>query len=251
MYVTILRLYNQQKRRKHYLANQEKEKTAAKAWREAHPGITRLRRHERTAKIRLIVFSFYGKDGRPECARCGETTLAFLTLHHVDNDGVAERRYYGLAASSFYEFLIKHLFPAKFHLQTCCYNCNFLAQLDVLKARRATDAYHAKMRQHWYEVKARAVAFYSGGTSACYCCGISDIRLLEFDHIEAARARRNGPDEPRNNLRRIDKYYNRHGAYPPGYRVACKNCNSGTGTTGVCPHKSHATMPLFPKATAV
>ena len=61
--------------------------------------------------------------GGPICKCCGETTLQFLTLDHVNNDGNKHRRTNGRAYPS-YSNLKTLGFPQDPPLQVLCYNCN-------------------------------------------------------------------------------------------------------------------------------
>ena len=70
-------------------------------------------------KIRDIVIAHYGGDS-PHCMCCGETTLQFLTVHHINGDGAAHRR--SIGNSGLYEWIIKHNYPTGLELQ--CWNCN-------------------------------------------------------------------------------------------------------------------------------
>lgn len=53
------------------------------------------------------------------CACCGENTLEFLTIDHINN-GVEDRKKNG---GKLYRWLIKNNFP-KGNYQILCYNCN-------------------------------------------------------------------------------------------------------------------------------
>lgn len=57
----------------------------------------------------------------PKCACCGEANIGFLTLDHVNNDGVEHRR---PRAADMQITLKKAGFPADPPIQVLCYNCN-------------------------------------------------------------------------------------------------------------------------------
>lgn len=70
-------------------------------------------------KLRGIVLAAYG----PVCTCCGEDEEVFLTIDHVNNDGVAHRKEIGAASISLYRWLQKNNFPSNF--QILCRNCNW------------------------------------------------------------------------------------------------------------------------------
>lgn len=75
-------------------------------------------------KIRLAtkakVFEHYGM----QCACCGESTLMFLTIDHINNNGAEHRRKLKSAGgSSFFSWIVRNNFPDGF--QTLCRNCNW------------------------------------------------------------------------------------------------------------------------------
>ncbi len=66
-----------------------------------------------------IIEAYGGK-----CTCCGETTLEFLTIDHINNDGAEDRRQNGKkSGGKLYRWLIKNNFP-KEDYQLLCYNCN-------------------------------------------------------------------------------------------------------------------------------
>ena len=67
----------------------------------------------------LIAYS----GAPPSCACCGESTLQFLAIDHVNGDGGAIRRRTGLnAGAAYYRFLKREGFPPG--RQVLCHNCN-------------------------------------------------------------------------------------------------------------------------------
>lgn len=66
-----------------------------------------------------IIEAYGGK-----CVCCGEETLEFLTIDHINNDGAEDRRQNGRkSGGKLYRWLIKNNFP-KEDYQLLCYNCN-------------------------------------------------------------------------------------------------------------------------------
>lgn len=72
--------------------------------------------------IRIEVINKYG--GR--CSCCGESTMAFLTIDHVNDDGASERKqlYGSQNGSSKVWFLKLRREDKREDLQVLCYNCN-------------------------------------------------------------------------------------------------------------------------------
>ncbi len=73
----------------------------------------------RNASIRLAALSHYGL----KCACCGEATLVFLAIDHVNGGGTRQRKETGRSSSGFYYWLRKNGYPKGF--QTLCHNCNW------------------------------------------------------------------------------------------------------------------------------
>lgn len=72
-------------------------------------------------RLRDIVTEAYG--GKCACPRCPESNSRFLTLDHVNNDGVTDRRGRGRSRSlNSYRRAIREGFPSEFQL--LCWNCN-------------------------------------------------------------------------------------------------------------------------------
>lgn len=67
------------------------------------------------------IFEHYGGNP-PKCACCGETTLEFLTIDHVNGGGNKHRKEIG-GGGNFYRWLVKNDFPEGF--QVLCMNCNW------------------------------------------------------------------------------------------------------------------------------
>jgi hypothetical protein len=75
----------------------------------------------RTRMLRLKVIEAYGS----ECACCGETEPAFLTLDHINGGGNKHRMEVcgNASTASFYTWVIRNGFPRDI-LRLLCYNCN-------------------------------------------------------------------------------------------------------------------------------
>jgi len=78
---------------------------------------------ERKRRLKALVFDAYGG---PKCVCCGEETLDFLSIDHINDDGADHRRKlkerHGYTMDM-YRWLKNHNFPEGF--QVLCFNCNF------------------------------------------------------------------------------------------------------------------------------
>lgn len=77
----------------------------------------------RNLELKKETLDHYG--GHCQC--CGETTLVFLALDHIDNNGATERKRvfntHLAAGHRFYKYLKDSGFPPGY--QTLCHNCNW------------------------------------------------------------------------------------------------------------------------------
>jgi hypothetical protein len=72
-----------------------------------------------TQKLKTEVILHYGG----KCTCCGEATLGFLTIDHVNNDGNKQRHTtHPWGGRRFYMWLRKNNYPAGYQVQ--CFNCN-------------------------------------------------------------------------------------------------------------------------------
>jgi len=76
-----------------------------------------------------------------------------------------------------------------------------------------------KTSQKYYRYRLEAIDHYSGGRNCCTRCGLDDVRVLDFDHVnnDGAEQRR----EMGNNL----VYWMKKNNFPQGFQVLCRNCN--------------------------
>lgn len=88
-------------------------------WRNKNPNNVRAINKRSKDKCRLEVLIAYGK----KCRCCGEKTIEFLGIDHVNNDGNKERKKLKMNGSRFYSYLRKMKFP-KGRYQVLCHNCN-------------------------------------------------------------------------------------------------------------------------------
>ena len=82
----------------------------------------RARKRASKASRRLKVLQHYSGNEVPVCAYCGEKTLEFLTIDHIDGNGLRHRREIGRGGQGLYDWLLVNKFPDGFRV--LCYNCN-------------------------------------------------------------------------------------------------------------------------------
>ena len=70
---------------------------------------------------RLKILNHYTVGKIPQCSCCGDTILEFLTLDHLNGNGVKHRKMVG-QGNVFYNWVIKNNFPRIFRI--LCMNCN-------------------------------------------------------------------------------------------------------------------------------
>ena len=96
-----------------------KETTAL--WRKENPDKWKAINARYRLKLKLDVLTHYG-NGTPTCWCCGETTIQFLGLDHMDNDGAEERRGIG-GGHAAYRRLKTAGYPER-NYKVSCQNCN-------------------------------------------------------------------------------------------------------------------------------
>lgn len=92
-----------------------RNRISCKKYKEKYPG----RAKQLNRKAFLQALDAYG--GR-KCACCGETTIIFLTLDHINNDGAEQRKKNKGAGRNLASYLRKRGYPTG--IQVLCYNCN-------------------------------------------------------------------------------------------------------------------------------
>jgi hypothetical protein len=88
----------------------------------AHLAYHRVSQTNRNRTHRWAVLVGYGGDP-PRCACCGEQTVEFLCLDHVNSDAPADRKRFSTHLV-FFTYLIKNNFPDRDRYQVLCHNCN-------------------------------------------------------------------------------------------------------------------------------
>jgi hypothetical protein len=75
----------------------------------------------RYAALRAEVLTAYS-DGRLACRCCGESTIEFLALDHIDGGGRQQKAELKKDGDSWLRWLKKNNYPSG--LQILCHNCN-------------------------------------------------------------------------------------------------------------------------------
>jgi hypothetical protein len=108
-------------------------RAAHQRWLDRNPGIAAKRTaqwrkdnreqalHSQKRADRKLKDAAYAAYGGYRCVCCGETTEAFLSIDHINNDGANHRR--SVERRSIYKWLKRHKYPEGF--QILCMNCNF------------------------------------------------------------------------------------------------------------------------------
>lgn len=87
--------------RKHYLEHKEEEKE---------------RKRKQHARAREKLIQYYGG----KCICCGEKTIEFLSVHHINNDGKKQRSSMTMG-TSYYRWMLKN---KPLDIAVLCHNCN-------------------------------------------------------------------------------------------------------------------------------
>lgn len=104
-------------RRAQYRKHRRKRIAATKQWRKENPGAHIQQARTYRKRLRLEVVAAYGG----KCTCCGEATLEFLTLEHVNGGGRKHRG--NRSSTNIYREVIKADFPKDYTV--LCMNCNF------------------------------------------------------------------------------------------------------------------------------
>lgn len=102
--------------------NPEKLRQNANKWRKNN-----LERAKELAKKswknrRLKVLRYYS-NGIPKCVCCGEDKYEFLSIDHIDGNGLKLSRELGYGRGGLMNWIIRNNYPKGF--QILCHNCNF------------------------------------------------------------------------------------------------------------------------------
>ena len=117
--------------KKWYIRTKNERNLISKQWAKNHPDKVREYTRKNSEKIkkaskkrdkelRYDAIKYYSKN-RFECRCCLESNYDFLTIDHVNNNGV-EHRKQDPKANHLYRWLKNNKYPKGF--QVLCYNCN-------------------------------------------------------------------------------------------------------------------------------
>ena len=103
----------------------KKNRVAQNRWYHEHKEIRKTQRRTYLQKVKREGLVAYSQDP-PKCTCCGESTLAFLTLDHVNNDGAEDRKKLlgHSRAGNLISILRRNRYPNKDRYQVLCFNCN-------------------------------------------------------------------------------------------------------------------------------
>jgi len=107
------------RKRRYYKKNKEKARGWVRAWHKRHPGVEQKRRKRRAAELRKETIAAYGN----KCACCGEVSIEFLSIDHINGKGSIHRKKIGRKGGhNFYRWLRMNDWPKGY--QVLCFNCN-------------------------------------------------------------------------------------------------------------------------------
>ena len=107
-----------------------------------------------------------------------------------------------------------------------------LANKILQKKRFEPDGENGKIKSKVFAHYSKVVS--NSDVPICACCGYSDIRFLNVDHIDG---RKNlSVKEKKLQSHYLWKYLIKTG-FPSGYQILCYNCNLGKGREKYCPHQ--------------
>lgn len=138
-------------------------------------------------------------------------------------------------------------FDAKGKQKTCSDNCHESHTKDARRRWNETHKDYHKLYQKKYYQKRRlklkelrwqqrlqALKHYGGDPPKCACCGESEPRFLEIDHIN------NNGNQHRKIVgkgRLVTDWLIKNN-FPLGFQILCSNCNRAKGIYGICPHQT-------------
>lgn len=188
--------------------------------------IALLRARELAKEDKQLVMQHYGNS---ICGCCGEKSLDFLTIDHINGEGANHRRELfksrDKCGQKFYRWLIKNDFPPGY--QVLCFNCNYGKHINGTCPHRS--AIKPSDYQQKYGHLKHTVMFAYGGV--CSCCGENNITMLNIDHVEGRKDK----------LRGIKLYrWLIKNKFPSGFQVLCLNCNVSKHLSGTCNHLQFA-----------
>jgi 5-methylcytosine-specific restriction endonuclease McrA len=177
----------------------------------------------RNFKNKIDTFNIIGK-GKLECSLCGNLELKNLTIDHIDNSGVLERKE-GLTGTKLRSLIALGKYPEEklSNLRLLCWNCNLARSRIYLIKPKEKQFYEQEKRTKLWE---EALKFFG----PCKTCGESNLIFLTISHIHdnGAELRKN-KEEPKDVIKLIRKFKNMgwSESLKESYCIECANCNSG------------------------
>ena len=96
-----------------------RNRITTQAWYDKNKDQINEKKRQNRYKLKLKIFNAYGG---PICTCCGETTINFLCIDHMNGGGQEHRRTIG-GGHWFYQWLEKNRYPTGY--QVLCMNCNW------------------------------------------------------------------------------------------------------------------------------
>lgn len=112
-------MYNKDAQKRWREKNREKYNKYMRKWNKNNREKTRIINRNYWKKNKDLIYNEYGN----KCAKCGLKDTRCLSIDHVNNDGVSDRKQYG-SGINFYRHIINTNFPDKYQL--LCMNCQFI-----------------------------------------------------------------------------------------------------------------------------
>lgn len=115
-------LSGKERNRLWYVNNREHKLAYQREYREKNKEEVTSKNRRCWHNLKVKVLTHYSR-GKPTCACCGENELVFLTLDHLNGDGVKHRKKHKIiAGTQTFLWITKNGYPSGF--QVLCYNCN-------------------------------------------------------------------------------------------------------------------------------
>ena len=119
--------------------------------------------------------------------------------------------------------------PLKYGLHSWCRVC--CKEDSKLRYIKNKEKINKRTKTNYINYRMTALLKYSN-PPMCTCCGETQIKFLEIDHING------GGNEHRKTMEGTNIYlWLKKNNYPEGFQVLCSNCNMAKGRYGICPHK--------------
>lgn len=189
---------------------------------ESHAEESKLAIKARRIELKREIFDSYGP-----CSCCGESTIEFLTIDHIRNNGAKHRT--DLKADKLYRWLRDNGFPTDDY-QSLCLNCNSSKGAFGCCPHTQIIAPKSRTAKRNRTRKEEIIKHYGG---KCRCCGLKELMFLTVNHDEG------GGKKHRKEVGSGSSFYKwlKREGLPTGFSVMCWNCNFSHGLYGYCPHQ--------------